>query len=161
MKKNISKQKRQPDVPDPQKRVLTIDGVAEALRRLNGNQAAVGRAFGVTRSSVNEFIKNHPELKSVEQECKQSFIDNVESAIYSQALKGNVTAQIFILKTIGKDRGYVERNEYTGKDGEPLFDAAGLLAAAERIAKKYEKPLDEVKQDLIAKRPKLATRLIQ
>jgi hypothetical protein len=111
MKKNISKQKRQPDVPDPQKRVLTIDGVAEALRRLNGNQAAVGRAFGVTRSSVNEFIKNHPELKSVEQECKQSFIDNVESAIYSQALKGNVTAQIFILKTIGKDRGYVERTE--------------------------------------------------
>jgi hypothetical protein len=91
---------------------LTVDGVATALLELKGNKSAVARGFKVTRSAVQKFIRTHPELIEVSEDCKEGFVDDVESAIYAQALNGNVTAQIFILKTLGKRRGYVERTEH-------------------------------------------------
>lgn len=85
--------------------------VEEKLRELSGNLAAVGRALGVTRQAVSAFVIKHPSLVKVAEECRETFVDNVESALYREALNGNVTAQIFILKTQGKGRGYVERQE--------------------------------------------------
>jgi hypothetical protein len=43
--------------------------------------------------------------------------DNAESALYSAVLGGEAWAVCFYLKTQAKDRGYVERQEMTGKDG--------------------------------------------
>ena len=34
--------------------------------------------------------------------------------------EGNITAIIFTLKTLGKSRGYVERQEVTGAEGKPV-----------------------------------------
>jgi phage terminase small subunit len=41
------------------------------------------------------------------------------------------------------------------------IDAAKWLERAERLAKKHKKPIEEVKADLIAQKPELATHLIQ
>ena len=96
---------------------LTTEEVESNLRNLAGNFAAVARALGVTRQAVSNFVKHRPTLQAVASECRETFVDNVESAIYKEALNGNVTAQIFILKTLGKERGYVERRqiEHSGK----------------------------------------------
>ena len=88
---------------------LKAEEVEAKLRELSGNFAAVGRALGVTRSAVSLFVSKRPTLKAIADECRETFLDNVESAIYKEALGGNVTAQIFILKTLGKSRGYVEK----------------------------------------------------
>jgi predicted transcriptional regulator len=88
---------------------LKAEEVEAKLRELAGNYSAVARALGVTRSAVSLFVKKRPKLKAVAEECRETFVDNVESAIYKEALNGNVTAQIFILKTLGKSRGYIER----------------------------------------------------
>jgi hypothetical protein len=110
-----------------QRRPLTVEKVATALRRLNGNKSAVARSFRITRQAVQDFIRHHPELSDVANECKETFVDNVESSLYKNAMatkrsNGNVVAQIFILKTLGKERGYVERNELTGANGAPLLE---------------------------------------
>jgi hypothetical protein len=90
---------------------LKTKDVELKLRELSGNYAAVARALGVTRQAIQHFVKRHPKLKAVSEDCRETFIDNVESAIYKEALNGNVTAQIFILKTLGKDRGYIEKHQ--------------------------------------------------
>lgn len=88
---------------------LKVEEVEAKLRELSGNFSAVARALGVSRIAVWKFINRRPKLKEVAEECRQTFIDNVESSIYKEALNGNVTAQIFILKTLGKSRGYIEK----------------------------------------------------
>lgn len=99
---------------------LTIKKVEEALRKWSGNMAAVGRQCGVTRQGVWDFVQKHDKLKEVQTELRETFVDNIESGLYSEAIKGNVTAQIFILKTLGRNRGYVERQELAGAEGKPL-----------------------------------------
>jgi uncharacterized protein YabN with tetrapyrrole methylase and pyrophosphatase domain len=99
---------------------LTVKDVKRELEQWRGNMAAVGRALGVTRQGVWDYVQKHEALKEVQKELRETFVDNIESGLYSAAIAGNVTAQIFILKTLGKDRGYVERQEVTGKEGGPV-----------------------------------------
>lgn len=104
---------------------LTVESCAAKLRELSGNVAAVARAFDVTRSSVYSFVDDHPELKAVLQEARETMKDNVESRLYADCLKDDPsyqTSRIFFLKTQAKDRGYVERSEVTGKDGKDLLN---------------------------------------
>lgn len=99
---------------------LKVKEVGEALQKKSGNMAAVARSFGVTRQAVWKYVQEHEGLKEVQKELRETFVDEVESGLYQNAISGHVTAQIFILKTLGKDRGYVERSEITGKDGKDL-----------------------------------------
>lgn len=97
--------------------VLTEQGVKEALAEHKGNMAAVGRQFKVSRTAVWQFCDKRIELKEYQRELREGFVDEVENCLYKNATTGNVTAQIFILKTLGRDRGYVERQEVTGANG--------------------------------------------
>jgi len=113
---------------------LKAEEVEAKLRELSGNFSAVGRALGVTRDAVSKFVKKRPKLKEVAQECRETFVDNVESAIYKEALNGNVTAQIFILKTLGKDRGYVEKHELEHSWNRDVTELSDEEIAAEKAA---------------------------
>ncbi|MDD5049237.1 MAG: hypothetical protein PHH09_09940, partial [Methanoregulaceae archaeon] len=55
-------------------------------------------------------------------EERAAIIDVAESALYNRVLDGDMRAIEFTLRTIGKDRGYVEKRqeEITGKDGGPI-----------------------------------------
>src|SRR5262245_57006377 len=100
--------------------VLTCEALAARLREGNGNMAAAGRAFGVTRYAVWKFVRNHPSLREVILDCRESMKDHAESALQAALLRGEAWAVCFFLKCQAKDRGYVERQEVTGKDGAPL-----------------------------------------
>jgi len=94
--------------------------VVEAIQQYRGNISAVARAFQVSRQAIYDYISNKPDLKQMIQDERESMLDDAESEIYKQIRKGNTTALIFFLKTQGKTRGYVERQEITGKDNEPF-----------------------------------------
>jgi hypothetical protein len=93
---------------------LSVKQVEEKLRELSGNAAAVGRAFGVTRSAVCHYIERHPSLRGVARECRETMKDHAESALYKAVLAGEGWAVCFYLKTQAKDRGYVERTQLEG-----------------------------------------------
>lgn len=94
--------------------------VVEAIQQYRGNISAMARAFQVSRQAIYDYISNKPDLKQMIQDERESMLDDAESEIYKQIRKGNTTALIFFLKTQGKTRGYVERQEITGKDNEPF-----------------------------------------
>jgi hypothetical protein len=93
--------------------------VTISIDQLSGNISAIARKHNKTRAWMYEFIRENGLWEQVE-DAREKMIDNVESALYSQALAGNTVAMIFFLKTQGKKRGYVERQEVTGADGQSI-----------------------------------------
>lgn len=110
---------------------LTVKGVADKLREYHGNQAAVARAFGVDRSRITQYMEQHPELRAVKQEAEEAILDHAESALYRAVLSGEPWAVKWLLATKGKGRGYVERQEVTGKDGEAFSITVRRVTSAE------------------------------
>lgn len=96
---------------------LTVDKVNGLIDEMMGNVSMVARALNVSRTTLYNYINSHSTVKAKLDEAREKMIDNVESKLYSRALDGDVTSMIFFLKTQGKGRGYVERQEVTGADG--------------------------------------------
>ena len=99
---------------------LSAEPVTIAIREMNGNLAAVARKLGVCRQTLYTYIERHPSVKDVVAESRETMLDNAESALYRAVLAGEAWAVCFFLKTQGKRRGYVERQEVTGADGGAL-----------------------------------------
>ena len=90
--------------------------ISNKITEKRGNLSAVARAFGKSRTWLyNNLNDKYPELWDVVKEARESLIDDAESELQKQMFKGNITALIFFLKTQGKVRGYVERQEYEQK----------------------------------------------
>lgn len=110
----------------PQERVkipLTVERVADVFKRSYGNVVATAEAFGVARCTVYAFMKSHPDLVQVLEDCRQAHLDNVESRFYADCLKDDPKYQIsriHFLKTQGRERGYGDRTEISGVGGGPI-----------------------------------------
>ena len=96
---------------------LTAEAVTAAIRDMNGNISAVAKRLGVCRQTVYTYIDRHPSVKDVLAESRETMLDNAESSLYRAVLNGEAWAVCFFLKTQGKRRGYVERQEVTGAEG--------------------------------------------
>jgi hypothetical protein len=72
------------------------------------------------RTSLSRRISGSSALKDKLGDIRESNIDIAESKLMELIGKGQPSAIIFFLKCLGKDRGYVERVETTGKDGADL-----------------------------------------
>lgn len=74
-------------------------------------------------NTVKNMIKRYKHLAKVEKEINQATLDLAESKLITKINEGHLTAVIFYLKTKGKARGYIERAEITGRDGEDFVPA--------------------------------------
>src|SRR5262245_3534949 len=115
--------------------VLPEPGMLGAvLRECRGNMAAVARRYGVTRQAVWLHVKTHPELQECVADCRETMLDDGENALHLAVLSGEPWAVCFYLKTQGRSRGYVERQEYRGlSDGdvnERITEELARLAAS-------------------------------
>jgi predicted transcriptional regulator len=95
----------------------TVEEVAEALRSQGGVISSAAKVLGSSRSTIYEYIRENPELGQVREETRESTIDMAEAQLFNKIREGHMTAIIFYLKTIGRERGYVERREIGGGKG--------------------------------------------
>lgn len=96
----------------------TMEQVAAALVDTKGMVTLTARRLGCTPKIVYQYLERYPELKTIRDEQIEVMGDEVELALYDEAVeKRNIAALIFLAKTKFKARGYVERTEVTGADG--------------------------------------------
>lgn len=91
-----------------------------ALEKELGVVTAACKRADVGRTTFYEYYNNDSDFKAAADSIEDVALDFTESKLHEQIAEGNVTAIIFHLKTKGKKRGYIERIEQTGKDGEPI-----------------------------------------
>ena len=103
-------------------RRITNADVEQHIEPTKGNVAAIARALGTSRGTVWNRIQSSPSLQTLLADARETMLDNAESSLYRAVLAGEAWAVCFFLKTQGKRRGYVERQEVTGAEGgEVIF----------------------------------------
>jgi len=86
----------------------TLRRFSEVVWKHSGNLTEVAGFFGVSRYTVvNRWMKNK-QYKQVVDEIREAILDYAEDALDELVMSGNVIATIFKLKTLGKNRGYIE-----------------------------------------------------
>ena len=95
----------------------------EALIKCLGVVTPAAKIVGINRSTHYDWLKNDPEYKTEVESIEDVALDFAESKLHTQIEKGDTTATIFYLKTKGKKRGYIEKNEigYTNKEGNDVL----------------------------------------
>jgi hypothetical protein len=101
---------------------VRIAFIIEQIKLNRGNLAAVGRACRISRQSVFERVARSVPAQRALEEARQTMLDDAENTLYERALAGNTAELIFFLKTQGKMRGYVERQEVTTPMSEDYAD---------------------------------------
>lgn len=88
----------------------------------------LAKAYGsCTRATVRNYIARHPTLRDAIEETIERTLDVAENKLINAIGSGNLTAIIFYLKTKGRERGYVERQEQTGPGGSQLHAPATVV----------------------------------
>lgn len=94
--------------------MATKKQIANALQKTAGNVALAARELKCSRSTIYRKIEQFPDLGEILEDAREELVDIAESKLRQQVMNGNMTAIIFTLKTQGKQRGYVERQEIVG-----------------------------------------------
>lgn len=96
---------------------FTPEQVAEAVISTNGMAFLAADKLGCSAQTIYNYANRHKIVKEAFEHQKGKRLDVAESALWRAILEGESWAVCFYLKTQGKARGYVERQEVTGKDG--------------------------------------------
>lgn len=92
----------------------------DALTKSLGIVTTACKQVGVGRTTYYQWLREDPEFKKAVADVKEVALDFAESQLHKQIQEGNTTATIFYLKTQGKARGYVERQEIEVAEKKPL-----------------------------------------
>jgi hypothetical protein len=121
-----------------------------ALEKNLGVLSTACKAAGVSKTTIYNWMKADPNFREQVEGVQDYALDFVESKLFGAINNGNVVAAIFYLKTKGKARGYVERQEFAGVDGGPLNISLNLTKedlvsddTREDDPEETEQPIDE------------------
>ena len=87
----------------------------EALRSQLGVVTSACKLVGISRQTHYRWLREDENYKAWIEQIPDITLDFAETALLKQIKEGNTTAIIFYLKTKGKQRGYIERQEIDTK----------------------------------------------
>lgn len=99
----------------------TIDQVRDALYKTNGLIRPAAALLGISTQALHERIRRNHELQVVLKKAREQIVDKAEESLWRCLENNEPWAVALVLKTLGKNRGYVERQELTGADGGKLM----------------------------------------
>jgi predicted DNA-binding transcriptional regulator YafY len=121
------------------KPTISDEQIAATLAETKGMLAATAKRLNVSLRTIQRRIAANEELQVIIEDQREFAIDTVELKLLELALKGNLTACIFFLKTQAKDRGYVEQLRVTDEiDNLPPDEIKRRMRAAVAKAEQRE-----------------------
>jgi len=91
-----------------------------ALEKSLGVVSTACKAADISRQTHYRWMREDEDYKTAVEELAEVAIDFAESHLHKLIKDGNPAATIFFLKTKGKGRGYVERQEIAVAEKKPL-----------------------------------------
>lgn len=104
----------------PAKPRYTPAQIIAALKGTHGLAYLAAKKLRCDHDTILNYCKRYPEVQAVLEEERGAMIDLAEAKLLTSIRKGESWGVTLCLKTIGKHRGYVERQEVTGEDGKDV-----------------------------------------
>jgi hypothetical protein len=96
---------------------FTCQQVIDVLKATRGMVYLAAESLGCSHVTVYNYIKRHPSIRLAWESFSGQVGDIAETRLFDAIERDESWAIAFYLKTKGKNRGYVERKEVSGKDG--------------------------------------------
>jgi hypothetical protein len=92
-------------------RKFTDSQIIEALKATHGMVYLAAHNLGCSADAIYKRAKQEPKVQAVIDGERAKFIDLAEQKLYEALERGEKWAVEFSLRTIGRTRGYVEKQE--------------------------------------------------
>lgn len=133
---------------DGGKKNFTVNELLIAINGSKGIVSVVANKLGCAWSTAKIYIDQHEETKQALSDENETILDFAESKLYKRIDSEDMTAIKFLLATKGKRRGYTERTELTGADGDPIrYESQDKLDKA--LSKMTDKQIKAIEKLLI------------
>lgn len=117
---------------------FTVVQIAEALRKNGGFKTYAAKSLGCTYQTIVNYFNRYPELHKILDEINNRELDISEHMLLKLRKKGDFKAVKFHLNCKGKARGYVERTELTGPDGEAFKPMLLVLPEIDEAQERFQ-----------------------
>ncbi len=97
---------------------ITKKAMLEALEKSLGVVTSACKTVDISRETHYRWLREDADYKAAVEALSDVALDFAESQLHKQIKDGNSTATIFFLKTKGKKRGYIERQEVEVASGK-------------------------------------------
>jgi len=85
--------------------------VIKALDKHYGVLMHAAKELGVHRETLSTWCNEDPELGDALEKARERMIDVAESSLIQNVKKGKEVSTLFLLKTRGRQRGYIEKTD--------------------------------------------------
>lgn len=108
----------------------TVAQVITALTNAKGTVYLAAKQLRCDPDTVQRYCKRYPSVAAAKEAARGELIDRAEVRLWEAVDRGDAWAVAFCLRTIGRHRGYVERQEMSGTITHEIGEGlSGLLAA--------------------------------
>ena len=100
-------------------RHIKKESLLKSLEQSLGIVTVACKKADIPRSTYYKWLNEDKDFAQAVEDIENIALDFAESQLHKQISENSTAATIFYLKTKGKKRGYIERQEITGADGMP------------------------------------------
>lgn len=123
------------------KKRYTAEKIIAAIQYTRGMQYLAARHLGCSYETLRKYIKQYPSIRAAIDLERGEMVDLAELKLWEAIDNGQPWAVTLALKHLGKDRGYVERPEESGRDGEGMTLHLQVSVTAQQTQRRLEERL--------------------
>lgn len=117
---------RKPSIRRRQKAFL------EAYDKSLSNISVACKQIGISRNTFYDWCKKYPDFNEKINEFDEGILDFAETMLMKNIREQKEASIFFFLKTKGKSRGYIEKQELEHSGNDPFLEAMQLASKVRR-----------------------------